>query len=423
MNKKILIKALTVIMTFALITVSFPINAKALVKAPTDLHSHHAFVVIDYYSGKVLMGQDYTKKVYPASTTKIATAMACINKIEKSPKLSYKKKIKIKRSVLKKVDPSLYQLHLKAGQTYTIDALLNMALISSAGDATYILAEAVFGSPKKCVKAMNKIVKNLKLKSTHFDNVVGLDISDGYNYNYSTAKDVALLTQYAMNNKKFASIVKKKTYAIYQTNGAFFIQINNTNTLMRNYNGNDFTVLGTKTGSTTHAGNVLSSTIKDKNGHKLICVYMSKNLSIIRDYDITSVYKKTLSAVAKKKLWLRTKNKYPVFFKAMLKDSGEIAPKYFSFDKKNKLPTNGFVLDGYHIVSWNTKKDGTGDSYDAGSSVKNLISRKQHSITLYAQWEKDAIKISEEETTAEIETTEETTIEETTIEETTRVID
>ncbi|WP_167958351.1 D-alanyl-D-alanine carboxypeptidase family protein [Anaerosporobacter faecicola] len=252
----------------------FRVVQAAGLKAPSDLSSHHAYAVIDGKSGELLLGDEENEKVYPASTTKIMTTIAILE--QKGVNLN--KKIKITSSMLKQVPSCLAQYGLKAGQVYTLNTLLHMTLIASHGDAVICAAIATFGSVDKCLDAMNDKVKELGLTKTHFDNPAGLDIGDGYNENYTTAYEMALITQYAMKNSTIKTIVEKATYKVKQANGKAGKKIENTNRFYSevSYPEDLYTIIGTKTGTTNAAGYVFSATAVDAQGHEVICVYMGK---------------------------------------------------------------------------------------------------------------------------------------------------
>lgn len=118
---------------------------------------------------------------------------------------------------------------------------------------------------------MNKKAEELGLKNTHFITPHGLDESE----HYTTAYELAIITEYALNNKKFSQIVNTKTTTI-NINGAPKT-INNTNELLGNLNGVD----GVKTGFTNNALRCLV-TSTSRNGHRIICVVLGADTKKIR---------------------------------------------------------------------------------------------------------------------------------------------
>ena len=240
----------------------FPVIGQAEVKAPKK--ECHAYVVMDAGSGQVLFGQDYDKKIYPASTAKIMTAIVCLENGDTDATF------KTQYDVVYGTTPGTYCLGIGANVKYSFKDLMSMSLISSAADATDSLAVGVFGSKEKCVEAMNAKCQELGLTNTHFDNPVGSDIGAGYNETYSTAREMALITRYAMSKDYIRDIVKKSSY------DAGEVTSNTTNWFLRGmayYDKSKYTIIGTKSGTTNAAGHVFIATAKDKEGHEVICAY------------------------------------------------------------------------------------------------------------------------------------------------------
>lgn len=121
---------------------------------------------------------------------------------------------------------------------------------------------------------MNEKAKSLELENTHFITPHGLDETE----HYTTAFELAKITDYALKNKKFSQIVNTKTATI-NINGAPKT-INNTNELLGNLNGVD----GVKTGFTNNAGRCLVTSIS-RNGHRIICVVLGADTKKIRTSD------------------------------------------------------------------------------------------------------------------------------------------
>lgn len=167
--------------------------------------------------------------------------------------------------------------NLQIGESFTIEQLLNVLLVASGNDAANVLAEHVGGSIENFANMMNSKAKEIGCKNTNFTNPSGM-----HNENhYSTAYDLALIGQYAMKNKTFANIVRKKTCSLpitnfYNSNDRVF---NTTNELLRESSSNYYKhAIGIKTGFTTPAGNCLVSK-SSKDGLNFICVVLggSKN--------------------------------------------------------------------------------------------------------------------------------------------------
>lgn len=242
--------------------ISYAANQKPTVSA-------HAYTIMDSKSGQVLDTYNGDKKIYPASTVKMMTALIAVENG------SLSRKITVKQSVLSKVPKSASQVGLKAGSTYTLEELLNMLLISSAADAADTIAEAISGSTSKFIEQMNNKAKSLGMNNTKFDNTIGLDIGNKYYNTYSTSNDIAKLTSVVMKNSTIRNIVGKSSYTIKNFNNKGSKTINNTNRFLRGqwYQKDLYTIIGTKTGTTNAAGYALSTTAIDKNGREIICSF------------------------------------------------------------------------------------------------------------------------------------------------------
>lgn len=242
-----------------------PQPSLAAVKAP-KMHCH-AYVVMDAGSGEVLFGQDEDKVIYPASTAKLMTAIVCVENGDVNSK------IKTSYDVLGSVTPGTFCLGLNSGKKFTFKDLLSLSLISSAADATDSLAAGVFGSKEACVEAMNAKCRELGLTQTSFDNPVGSDIGAGLNNTYATAREMALITRYAMANPLIRKTVAKSHY---ETRSGQEIYANSTNWFIRGmfpYNKKRYKIIGSKSGTTNAAGHVFIATAIDDEGHEVICAY------------------------------------------------------------------------------------------------------------------------------------------------------
>lgn len=231
--------------------------------------SAHAYVIMDANTGKILYSKNPKKKVYPASTVKLMSALVVLDRC------SPNKTIKITKKMLKQVPSDSSVAGLKAGNSYSVSSLLHMLLLPSAGDAAIALAYGSYGSQKAFVTAMNKKAKKLSLSHTSFDNPIGLDIGNQYYKTYTTASDFSKLARYAMTNSTIRTIVSKSSYTVPKTKHTPAFTIKNTNQFLTgfSYNKNLYQVIGGKTGTTKAAGCVLITSAVDKNGHEIICAF------------------------------------------------------------------------------------------------------------------------------------------------------
>lgn len=234
--------------------------------------SAHAYVVMDANSGEIIMSQDADKKIYPASTTKLLTAVVAIENC------NLDREIEVTQAALNKVDVESSIVGLRAGSTYTMEQLLYMLLIVSAGDAAEVIAEEVAGSSEAFATMMNEKAKQIGMTDSYFDNPVGMDWHSNAKI-HSTAHDIAKLTQYAMANYEIRKIVRHSFYTVDNFYNGKSITLGSTNGFLRKrkYADNLFTVIGSKTGTTDKAGFALTTTAKDNEGREVICAFFGNS--------------------------------------------------------------------------------------------------------------------------------------------------
>ena len=205
-------------------------------------------VVMDAESGEILYESRADEKSLIASTTKIMTGyLAC-------RLVNLDAEIEIPPEAVGVEGSSLY---LKAGERLTGDALLYGMLLHSGNDAATALAIAGAGSEADFVACMNREAEALGLKNTSFANPHGLD----HENNYSTARDLAVLTAAALRDENFRRVVSTRTKTI---GGRV---LTNHNKLLWTCEG----CIGVKTGYTKAAGRILVSAA-ERDGRTLICV-------------------------------------------------------------------------------------------------------------------------------------------------------
>lgn len=263
------------------------------IEIPGIKSEYHSFAVIDARSGELIMGDRQDEPVYPASTTKLATALVI------AERLKLKKVVTVKKDIFRYIPGDLSKFGIKTGEKYTVETLLNMALVSSAGDAAICAAIEACGSMEGFIEAVNDKVEELGLKNTHFDNPSGLDIGNDYIDNYSSAYDIAMITRAAMANKTIRAIVEKPSYEVRQYKGTKSTKIKSTNKFYTDieYDNELFTVIGSKTGSTKAAGHVFTATATDAYGREVICTFMGKGAMSDTFKDIASILKCVFTAI------------------------------------------------------------------------------------------------------------------------------
>ena len=181
-----------------------------------------ATVVYDRKTGKVLYGKKENEKCKMASTTKILTALIVIEKVDN---LSTKTKVSAKAA-----GTGGSRLGLKTDDEISIHDLLYGLLLCSGNDAAVALAEYVSGSVTEFAALMNEKAEELNLKNSHFVTPHGLDEDN----HYTTAYELARITDIALENSTFSKIVKTKNYTVH-INGNYK-NLTNTNELLGNLN-------------------------------------------------------------------------------------------------------------------------------------------------------------------------------------------
>ena len=212
-------------------------------------------VLIDSYSGELLFVKNENALEYPASSTKILTALLVIEAgdLDKSVTVDLSDT---------KVEPS--NLELKPGEQYTRRQLLYGLLLKSANDVAMALARDNAGSVEAFAEKMNRRAEELGATNSHFANPHGLHEPD----HYTTAHDLALIARAAMEQPFFRQLVSTIYYTWKSPKGTVY-QLRNHNRLLRHFAGCN----GLKTGYTRAAQQVLvSSALRE--GHEVISVVL-----------------------------------------------------------------------------------------------------------------------------------------------------
>ena len=222
-------------------------------------------IVYDRNSHMTLYGKNEKKQVKMASTTKIMTSLIIIENCDLSETIEVSKKA---------AGTGGSRLGLKIGDKITIKDLLYGLMLCSGNDAAVALAEHAGGDIQGFAELMNKKASELGLANTHYESPHGLD-SDGH---YTTAYELAILTDYALKNETFSKIVGTKNYTV--TINGYPKNLSNTNELLGNLNG----VYGVKTGFTNGANRCLVTACK-RDSMDIICVVLGADTKNFRTQD------------------------------------------------------------------------------------------------------------------------------------------
>lgn len=212
-------------------------------------------ILMDAGTGQILFDKNSGLKKPPASTTKIMTALLALEGGD------LQETVTVSRHAASVGEASL---ELKEGEMITLQNLLYGALLESGNDACVALAEHIGGTEANFVLLMNQKAKLLGANSTSFKNTNGLPAVG----HYSTAKDLATITRYALRNQIFQQIVATRSKII--DSSMTTRHLSNTNRLLWSYNGAD----GVKTGTTIEAGNCLVASAS-RDGRQLISVVLN----------------------------------------------------------------------------------------------------------------------------------------------------
>jgi D-alanyl-D-alanine carboxypeptidase (penicillin-binding protein 5/6) len=240
-------------------------------------------ILINVDDNEVVAYRDEHVQLYPASLTKIMTLVVAVENIDD---LSATVPI-----TYEMVAPYIALDASRAGfepdETPTLRDVLYGMILCSGADASLAAAEYVAGSEKAFVKLMNEKCDEIGLKHTHFTNVVGLHDKN----NYSTAEDIAVLLEYAVQNDTCREILSALDYKVAPTEqnpeGLEF-----SSTLFSRMYGDEMPgvkVLGGKTGFTDEAGNCIA-TFADANGKTYILVLCGGTTNWNNVYNTLSAY-------------------------------------------------------------------------------------------------------------------------------------
>lgn len=208
--------------------------------------SAESYAVMDYDSGRILLGKNIEKEKLIASTTKI---MTCIIALENGDLKSIRK---VGEEVLKAYGSAIY---ISLDEEITLEDLLYGLMLRSGNDAAIEIAYHVSGNMENFVKRMNEKAYELGMANTKFLNNHGLEENDGSG-NTSTAKDMAILMRYALQNEIFKQIIHTETYTA-KTTGKTYVW-KNKNKLLGTYEH----MIGGKTGYTEKAKRTLVTASK-----------------------------------------------------------------------------------------------------------------------------------------------------------------
>lgn len=218
-------------------------------------------ILIDGDTGTVLYEKAADERAYPASTTKIMTALITLETLDKynSP---IEQKVKIPKEAAGVEGSSLY---LAEGEQISIEDLLYGLMLVSGNDSAVALSCIIGGTQESFIDMMNKKAEKLGCSNTHFANPNGLFDEN----HYTTVRDMAAIAREAMKDKTFRKIVSAKEWKADRKTSDYLTFRNKNKTVHQFEGGN-----GIKIGYTKSSGRTLVASAQ-RDGKNLICVVMS----------------------------------------------------------------------------------------------------------------------------------------------------
>ena len=262
-----------------------------LVNAEVDLNLNcGSAYLIEETTGKVIYSQNETKKLYPASMTKMMGLLLVCEALE-NDEISLNDMVCVSQEA---ASMGGSQVFLQPLEQISVDELIKCVCIASANDAMYALSEYVCQTNQNFINKMNEKSKYLRLENTNFVNVTGFDDEN----HYTCAKDMALIAKELLKHEQII-LPYTSTYDAYireNTQKPFWLV--NTNKMVKYYQGMD----GLKTGFTSKAGFCLTSTAK-RNDVRLISVIMKADSSTSRNAMTKTLLDYGFSKINSKKLY------------------------------------------------------------------------------------------------------------------------
>lgn len=241
-------------------------DQKASYNDKIDISAESA-VILNYDTGDILWERNSSNSMYPASTTKMLSSIIAIENIN-----DFDQVVEISKNAAGRNHSAF---RFRTGDRISLIDLCRASLICSHNNATIALAEYVSGSVEDFVELMNKKAEEIGAKNSFFMNTNGLD--DEFPDHRSTARDLAIIASYCMENEIFKEIVNTREDTILKNDQE--IEITNTNNLL-DYDS----IKGVKTGYTNNAGYCIVL-YSEKNDLRLITVILNSSSLEERDRD------------------------------------------------------------------------------------------------------------------------------------------
>jgi len=303
--------------------------------AEIDVAAKH-IIVQDHHSGKILYNKDSDSKIYPASMTKIMTAVIVFDLLKKG-ETSLDELVTISENAWRMSQSGYSSMFIMVNDQISVEDLLKGIIIVSGNDACVALAEGISGSEKNFVLLMNEKAEEIGLENTNFNNASGINDPD----NYSTVEDILILSRYMINEyPEYYTYFKETTFTWDRTGGDPITQGNRNPLLYKNIGAD-----GIKTGFLTVEKYSLASSVTS--GERRVTAVgsgfdtknsrSSESFKILnwalKKFDTVRVASKNES-IGSLNVWLGKKNKVDVFVEEDL---------YFTLPKRKKKTIKAII--------------------------------------------------------------------------------
>ena len=272
-------------------------------------------ILIDYHTNDVLFEDNADHKIYPASMTKIMTAIVAFDLLKKGD-VTLDEEIPISEKAWRMSTSGYSSMFIMLDDMVSVEDLLKGIIIVSGNDACVALAEGLAGSEEEFANLMNIKAEEIEMYNSNFVNSSGIADPE----NYSTVRDIAKMSRYLiMNYPEYYHYFKETTFTWDRTGGDPITQGNRNPLLYKNIG-----VDGLKTGFLSVEKYSLASSMKTEGGRRLIAVgsgFNTKNLRSkqssklllwgLRSFDTVSISKKN-EPLENLKVWLGKKPKVQV---------------------------------------------------------------------------------------------------------------
>ncbi len=278
-------KVLSFLLVFCIAVSSICFSASASYKTQGFSVKSEAVALISLDTNDILFEKNIDEKRYPASITKIMTAVILMDNCT-----NLDEKVTVNKADIESLFGSdLTTGGLVVGEVVTLRVCLNMLMVCSAADAANVIVDYVQEQTgKDFVLLMNEKAKKLKMKNTNFVNATGLHDEN----HYTTVRDLLKLCKYAIKQPNFLDICSQATYYVPQTNKHKKRMVVTTNFLINPATTMYYSyVKGIKTGFTTPAGRCVASTAS-KDGYNYMCIVMGGDNNTRTEFsDSKNLYK------------------------------------------------------------------------------------------------------------------------------------